>query len=176
MKKLFLIAIVVIGFSTASFAQAASSTLSTNAASTTIMAPIILENTIPLAFGTVGASAGATTVILAMNGTRGGTATVYDAVGAPATAASFNVTGTPNATFVITLPTGGTQLAGTGVASGAPVMTITDWNIGTTLNPAALDLNGLKTFQLTGTLNVGTAAVQTPGLYTGTYSVTVAYN
>lgn len=164
--KLFAIATVVLGFATTSFAQTSSTATST--ASATILTPIAIANSVPLNFGTIGAVATASTVILAADDSRTttGGATLFT-VGAPAKAGVFGITGTPNATFAITLPS---TVSITGL--GTP-MNITNWvsDLGAT---NTIQNDGTKPLVVSATLNVG--ASQAAGTYTGSYAVTVNYN
>lgn len=171
MKNLFLIAVIVLGFSAVSFGQDLTATLSSNNASATIIAPITIANGTALNFGTAGASAyEATTVVLALDNSRDESTANLFSVGAPAAAGVFQITGTPDALFSITLPTAITELSGPGT-----VMTIasSSWvrDLGT--SPVILP-NGTQILKVGATLNVG--ANQAAGDYLGTYAVTVAYN
>ncbi|MDP3436251.1 MAG: DUF4402 domain-containing protein, partial [Bacteroidales bacterium] len=100
--KIFTLAIIALGFSTASFAQVSA----TANASGTIVTPIAITKTVDLNFGNIAVSATGGTVILAPAGTR----TITGGVTLPAntgtvTAAEFNVTGQSGYTYSITLPT-----------------------------------------------------------------------
>jgi hypothetical protein len=85
-------------------------------------------------------------------------------------AATFSVTGDGSATYAIMLPSG---LQSATRANGADEVTFTPFSNlpgGTGL----LDARGAQTIYLGGTLNI--AKRQRPGVYTGTFDVTVAYN
>lgn len=85
--------------------------------------------------------------------------------------AVFAITGEPGYVYTITLPSSAVTLSGTG--STPPTMTVDTF----TSNPTStgtLDATlGTSTLNVGATLHVG--ANQTPGLYSGTFSVTVAY-
>ncbi len=167
--KIFAIALVALGFSATSFAQSTNSASVTNAtAAATIVAPITITNPTALNFGTSGTLATASTVILAADGSRSGTAPTFAGSAAPS-AGVFAITGSPSATFAITMPSSGTVLTGPSSAT----MTITDWvsSLGTA---SVMSVAGDKSLVVTGTLLVG--ANQLAGVYNGTYAVTVAYN
>lgn len=172
MKKLLLLAIVVLGFCAVSFGQTTAS-VNGSTATAAILTPITLNKTNDLAFGTIGAQAGASKVVMKTDGTwdATSTATFYNLASTPPSVPTFTVGGTPDASFIISLPSDPTTLNG---PSGG-TMTITDWvsSIGTT---SALDATGAKVFVLTCTLNVKATASQPAGQYTGTYDVKVDYN
>jgi len=169
MKKLLALFVVVLGFSAVSFGQTTAT--ATSSASATILAPLAISNTLPLNFGTIGASATTSTVTLAADNSRvvTGGATALG-VGAPARAGVFAISGTPNALFTVVLPTTTISLTGPGVA-----MTIlpADWSQDLGANPA-LSALGAATLKVGAKLNVG--AAQLAGNYTATYPVTVNYN
>lgn len=86
---------------------------------------------------------------------------------------SFNVTGEPNKSYTITLPADGAVTMTTG--AGGTNQTIA---VGTfTSFPSAngtLSNSGSQTL-LVGATRAALSASQTPGTYTGTYTVTVVY-
>jgi len=88
---------------------------------------------------------------------------------APGSAASWSVTGVPNAYFAITLPANGTVT----VNNGAFSMDVDNFNHNLSAAPR-LDAAGVASFNVGALLRVG--ANQPSGSYTGTYGVTVAYN
>lgn len=142
-------------------------TVSDANASATIIAPIQIAQTTPLNFGVVGGSTSATNVILAHDNSRSGSATLYTGFGAAAATGIFEVQGTPEATFTITLPTSVTL-----TDNNTNTMTVTAWT--TNLTTPAIELDGEVEMRVGATLNVG--ANQAAGTYNGTYAVTVAYN
>lgn len=173
--KLFAIAAVVLGFSSVSFAQTAMTTSTANAtASASILQPILITKNVDLRFGTIGAVATASNVVMSTAGVRtSAAATLFTNGTTPHNAATFTITGTPLTSFAITLPAATASLTST--APGATAMTIepADWvsDLGAT---NSLDLSGSKVLNLGATLQVG--ASQIPGMYSGTFAVTVAYN
>jgi hypothetical protein len=164
--KIFTLAIIALGFSTASFAQVSA----TATASGTIVTPIAITKTVDLNFGNMAVSATAGTVILAPAGTR----TITGGVTLPAntgtvTAAEFNVTGQAGYTYSITLPTTPTT-----VASGANTMTVNAFT--STPSSTGTLTAGAETIKVGATINVG--ANQAAGTYTSAtpFTVTVNYN
>jgi len=89
-------------------------------------------------------------------------------------AGTFDVAGAPNATYAITLPSNGTVILSP-VSGAAPAMAVKDF----TSNPTptgTLDNSGAQSISVGATLVVGDNTIQLPGLYKGTYDVTVTYN
>ena len=167
MKNLFLIAIIVLGFSGVSFGVGPLVT-GTSAASATIMATLTIANSIPLNFGVISAGTLASTVSIGGLDVRNvatGDAALLS-FGAPAKTGVFAITGTPNAAFSITVPAGPVALTGT-------TMTITGFtsDLGTT---STLSATGTQTLKVGGILNVGIN--QAAGTFSGNYDVTVNYN
>jgi len=165
MKKFGILFIVLVGMATASFAQ----TTATTNASATIVGTLTLTKTADLQFGNLSSPVGASTVTIAADASStttpaGGIALLG---GVSRTAATYHVTGTATATYAITLPAGsiplGTMTVDNFVSSYAGTA-----NIGTIQGTATDD------FIVGATLNVG--AGQAPGVYTGTYDVSIAYN
>ena len=156
----------------------AQSTASVNGtANATVIAPITLATANSLEFGKIVKGSG-TVTIAAADGARtdsdpsltpGGTQKGLVQAG------TFNVTGEKGFTYAITIPVGGLTLSGPASAS----MLVNNF----TVVSGAGDVSGLVgTIDATtglGSLKVGATlnpANQGAGAYTGTYSVTVAYN
>ena len=156
----------------------AQSTATTNdaTANANVIAPITIANGLTLEFGNVVAGAG--TVTIAANGTRTDSTTALTPGGQQGTirAATFNMAGEGTSTYAITLPSTDVTLSD---GAGTPhTMTVNAFKVAGTgvdslLNTGVLAA-GVATLNVGATLNV--AALQAPGAYTGTYSVTVAYN
>jgi hypothetical protein len=168
MKKLGILLIALVGFTTVSFAQPLSAT--TNA-SATIVGTLTIANAGDMTFGNMTSPVGASTVTLdaaSVATPLGGVALLG---GITPAAAKYHVTGTATATYTITLPNSAVTLA-----YGAITMTIDNFvssyagtsNIGTIKGSATDD------FTVGARLNVG--AGQAPGKYEGTYDVSIAYN
>ncbi|MEJ7588947.1 MAG: DUF4402 domain-containing protein [Ferruginibacter sp.] len=169
--KIFTLAILMIAFSAASFAQ------STAYASTTavLVTPISISKTTDMHFGTLASSGTAGTVVL--DYVDGPTATGGASLPAGSvlqTTAVFGVTGENNSSFAISIPSGAITL--TGSVSGTMTVDnfVCDAGASTTLSA------GSKTLKVKATLNVPANTVA------GTYSnalanasalfVTVNYN
>ena len=160
---------------TALAALAMASTLSAaqNSANTTanatarIITPISIAKTADLNFGDVVSSGVAGTVAVDVAGARTSAGGASLGNGTGVTAAAFTVSGQGSATYAITLP------ASAVITSGPNNMTVN----GFVSNPAGtgtLSAGGSQALAVGGTLQVGVA--QATGSYTGTFSVTVAYN
>lgn len=121
-----------------------------------------------LAFGSFAAGAGGTITVspASARSASGGVILVPSGSGS---AASFNVSGTSNATYAITLPANGMV----SLTSGENAMAVNDF----LSNPASsgqLSIGGSQTLTVGATLSVGSN--QPSGSYSGTFNVTVNYN
>lgn len=169
MNKSSIIAIVMIGFSVNSFAQATASATAT----ATIIEPIAITQIEDMNFGNV-AVIGAGTVILTPASTRTATGGVTLPVSAgTVSAAEFEVTGEGNNTYSITLPAGNYTITR---VSGSETMTVNTFVSNPTVGAGGQLNSGTQTLQVGATLNVG--AAQVPGVYTNAvgFDVTVNYN
>ncbi len=148
----------------------------TTTAETVIVRQLSFIKDEDLDFGTILPSATAGQVRLEPNGTRTATGGVT-LVGSTHQAARFAGFGTYNQQVLISMSANTIQLTG----PGAP-MTVSQWEIGST--PTAIlsttpmrfrigATNGVFNFPLGARLNVG--ANQAPGVYTGTFSITLNY-
>ncbi len=139
-------------------------------ASANIVARISIANTAALQFGDIVAGTSGTNIVtVAPNGTRAisgaGNASL---AGGTITAASFTVSGSGSKTYAITLPATAATLTGPS-SSSMTVDTFTSVPSGTgTLS------SGSQVLAVGANLNL--SANQTAGNYTGTFTVTVAYN
>ncbi len=181
MKKSFLLFAAIamsVSFSTAVMAQT-SATVTGTTAGAKLIVPMTLTETGVLHFGTINILAGAGgTVTLPSNSlTRSFTAGVSASAVAPvATHAAYNVTGTKNVTYALTLP-------GT-IEVKETLLNIATMSIGTLtarFNGAGSDAitstlsgSGTDNFTVGGVLTVPASAVG--GIYAGVFNVTVDYN
>lgn len=148
------------------------------AASGTVIAPITVTKNTDLSFGKFAPGAGGT-VSISMAGIRSHAGIVPSSVGSTLTAASFTVTGDPDANYTITH--GGTATLTNTTGGGGESMALTkisdlsgaDVTTGN-VTAGTLSAGGSQTIFVGGTLAV--AANQVPGVYTGTVAVTVEYN
>lgn len=121
-----------------------------------------------LAFGSFAAGTGGTVAISAA-GVRSPGGDVILVSSGSGSAASFNVSGTPNATYAISLPANGVV----SLTSGSNSMAVNNF----TSNPASsgqLSGGGSQTLMVGATLSVGSN--QATGTYSGSFNVTVNYN
>jgi len=129
--------------------------------------PITLNKGTDLRFGELFTGPSPGTCIVTPLGARSSTGGVGLGGSFSAGAASFTVGGDPLAAFSVTLP------GPTTMTSGGDGMTVDAF----TSDPSGagqLDALGNQTLTIGATLNVG--ANQAPGDYSGSFSVTVAYN
>ena len=165
--KIFVIALVALGFATTSYAQVKATATATG----TIVSPIAIANAGDMNFGNVAVSAASGTVILAPAGSRTATGGVtLPAVPGSVAAAKFAVTGTQAYTYGITLPSSATT-----VTSGGNTMTVDAFTSSPSLT-GVLDGSGKQTISVGASLNVG--AAQAAGTYVSgiPFEVSVNYN
>jgi Domain of unknown function (DUF4402) len=149
------------------------SATATATASATIILPIAIAKTGDLVFGklAVGATGGTVAVSAADAVTIAGTNHTITQpasdTGSPA-AAAFTVTGEPNMTYAITLPADGTIT----LTSGGNSMAVNGFT--SSLGATGTLTGGTQALKVGATLSV--ADSQASGSYTGSFSVTVAYN
>ena len=135
-------------------------------ASALIYQPISLQKSTDLAFGGIIASPAAGSVVLAPDGSRSASGGAVLAAGSGVSAAALRMAGEPNASFTLGLP--GSIL----LQAGAARMTVDAFT--SDAGVTRLDASGRLEVHLGATLNV--APQQAPGLYAGSFLVTVAYN
>lgn len=144
-------------------------------ASARIITPLTITPTGTLNFGRIANSLAGGTVVLSPANVP--TTTGVTLVAGETSVPTFTVNGEGAATFSVTMPTSVTLNA------GEDSMTLDDFqnNVGTDPANAAVGTlsgsdggAGTKAFQVGATLNVG--GNQKPAVYSGTFTVTVAYN
>nr|NQU90936.1 DUF4402 domain-containing protein [Bacteroidota bacterium] len=169
MKKLaiILVGLFLMTIAVESVQGQATSASATSNATATIITPIALTNTQPLAFGNIAASTTAGTVTIATAGTRSSLGGVTPSAIGVFNNAIFTVEGQGDATYAIALP------ASTTISNGTETMTVDNF-ISDPSSTGLLSSLGAQTMNVGATLNVGIS--QAVGNYTGTYSVTVSYN
>ena len=169
MKKILAFSIMLIAFSAGAFAQLSA----TATASATIVSPLSIVNAGNMNFGNVAVGAGGGTVVLAPAGgrTTTGDAALPTVIGT-VTPAIFTISGTPNTSYSITLP----STAAT-INSGANTMTVNSFS-GDIVSPATIPAAGPATLRVGATLNV--SGGQATGLYTSLpgdeFTVSINYN
>jgi len=170
MKKVTLIfasLLVIVAVSKTSQAQVPQST-ATATASAQIVQPLVITKVADLAFGNIAAGTASGTVVIDTDGNRMGDGGItLITAGSVSNAANFSLTGYPEATFTIELPTSIL------ITSDDNQMTVDNFvsSLGET---SSLDEMGEANLNVGATLNV--EPNQAPGLYEGTFDVTVAYN
>lgn len=176
-KNIFILVLIfiTIGLTHKSLAQTTAAIASTNVQAKLIV-PLSITETSSLHFGTINILGGeAGTVVLPADSTdRIFSGVVGSAVAPLASNAAYTVAGTKNVSYGVSLPTSITVME-----SGGDAMTIT--NLKARFNAATddgttstLNVNGTDSFKLGGTLMV--TANQIPGIYTGSFNVSVDYN
>lgn len=166
--KIFLFLVVAFGFSATAMAQ-------NGTASVTIMSTIsIAKKTNDLTFGNIIPSASAGVVTVNTAGSRTTLTNVTSPNENNISAADFEVSGTAGATFQIGVPANGVVTL-TRVGGGGTAMNVKDFTFSPANSPSpTLDGTGKATVLVGATLEVG--ANQLAGSYTGTFTVTAAYN
>ena len=178
-KKMSCRLLIAIGFlAGATGALAQSSATATGNATATVIRPITLASSVDLAFGNVVPSAAGGTLALTAASPAVPTATGITQPGTQTgtvTAAVFDVGGEGAFTYTITLPASAATITGPSAAT-MTVDTFTSSAVAGTLGTLSGTSGnaGTQSFYVGGTLHVGSN--QAPGAYTGTFSVTVAYN
>jgi hypothetical protein len=161
-----------IGTSAVAMAQQDGASASASAGATIVAASGIVTSTAQLSFGSVVANASAA-------GTVEQTATASPArtgigvtLGSATTvsAVTFSVTGDGSATYAVMLPGVPETVTHTNATDEMTITPFSSLPDGTGL----LNAGGAQTICVGGTLNV--AKAQRPGVYTGTFNVTVTYN
>jgi hypothetical protein len=170
--KLALLAAFALGLIGAG-SGALAATTATASASATVIAPIAVSSTANLSFGKFAPGAGGSVTI---NTAGSRTVSGVIASGGTPTAATFDITGEPSATYAID-----TSATTANLNSGANTMAlalISDFTGGGatsgTQATGTLDGTGKQTLHVGGVLTV--SASQPNGSYSGTISVAVAYN
>jgi hypothetical protein len=167
MKKAAVVAALTLAVSILS--SDAHAAQATSNATATVMTPISIANTAALRFGKFSALTGGS-VIISAGGVRSATGAVVLSATDAGGAASFTVTGDPNATYAITLPNAATLTHSVDNTKTMSVGTFTSNPSGTGL----LNGGGTEPLAVGATLTVGNA--QTTGSYSGTFDVSVEYN
>ena len=166
--KFFAIAILFSGVSVLSSAQTNPNVEGTGTAAANIISPLSITQNNGLEFGTIATSGTAGTVTIAAQEALNLTwsnVSVIKPTDAARKSGKFTVTGLSGSTYKLTVPESAT------IANGANSMSIaltkSAPSTGNTLT------GGTSSFYVGGTLSVG--ATQATGNYTGSYTVTVAY-
>ncbi len=157
-------------------AQTGASASASAEAKATLIRPITISMETNLNFGTIVVPSSTTggTVMVSTDGTTevtGTDITLAKSLGDPPTTASFTVTGEPNGTYSITLPTEATITK----KEGSETMTVSNFTSYPSVSDGGtLRADGTHLLKVGATLTVD--ANQATGEYTGTFDVIVAYN
>jgi len=180
MKKiiLFVAVIMMAGFSITAMAQTSAKVDATPAGAKLIV-PMTLTETSPLHFGTINilTGTGGTVQLPSNSTTRVFSAGVAESTVAPlATNAAYDVKGTMNVTYALTLPA---KITVTETKGATAVMEISALKArfngaGADSTTSTLSATGTDNFTVGGTLTV--TAAQIGGIYAGTFIVSVDYN
>jgi hypothetical protein len=174
MRKLTVLATSALAISLLASGSAFAATANATA---TITSAIAIANGSALKFGLIIPSvgtAGTVTIDPTLTGYPSRSFTVVTLLSGAGGAdpSSFAVTGSDSLTYAITLPENGVvTLTGPG---GADPMTVNDFVSSPTVAAGGALTSGAQTLKVGATLGVG--AAQATGNYTGSYTVTVAYN
>ena len=169
MKKLFLLAIVVLGFTAVSFAQPSVGNADAKA---TIKAAHTMTKVNDLNFGTFALTGVPGSIILAADGTPG---IITGATGLTGTSGcSFTLGGGTTEAFSVTLPGMIDITTGTGIGE-TRIMHVDNWSTNASTNagsPSSLT-GGAYTLRLGGKLNFDGNEIA--GDYTGIFALTVVW-
>ncbi len=176
LRALLSVGVAVLTVAVAAPAFAQSSATASGSGSITILRPITVTKNADLRFGTVvrPAAGSGTAVVAAATGARTVTGGVVGLTsGDTPTAAQFTVDGEGGSSVSVTIP------ATFAIANGVDTLTVTTSNNLTGAANAqtlsnALGAAGTLVFRVGGSVPV--ASTSPTGLYTGTFSVTAAYN
>jgi hypothetical protein len=176
--KLFVAIIMIAGFSTTLMAQNTASTLTATSAGAELVVPMVLTLTTPLHFGTLVYTGAGTCVLATLLNARNFNGLLLTSSATPtATNGVYHVTGTIGQTYAVTLPATIT-VTHTTIGTGVNTMTISALNYHCLSagadNTAGTLIAGADDFRVGGTLTA--LAAQVPGIYAGTFNITVDYN
>jgi hypothetical protein len=177
--KLLLSAIILVAGFTGTVMAQTSATVAATSAGAKLIVPMTLTETAPLHFGTINvlAGTGGTCLLPSNSTTRVFSAGLAASAVAPvATNAAYNVTGTINATYALTLPGTITVTETVGAVATMTISSLTARfnGAGADAIVSTMSATGTDSFTLGGTLTV--APAQVAGIYAGTFSVMVDYN
>jgi len=182
MKKIILSLLAIVMMASFSNKVMAQVTKTGNTAGGELVTALTITNTTPLNFGVIAIPATAGTVAMNTAGLRTPTGCTIVATGTPKTVALFTVGGTASDNYTLTLPT---TITVSNLTTGTGERDMTIDNIVVKVDAAAeaaytvpintpqLSALGASTFLVGGTLNI--KALQTLGVYAGTYEVVVDY-
>jgi hypothetical protein len=168
-RKIIAMAVILMFFTFKGWAQA---TVSGQAYAEVIAALTAFENN-QMSFGKFSPEVSGGQIILTTDGVRIAQGSVILG-GGIAQAGKFIITGQPDASYTIQLPVGPALLVNNGSNN---TMTVDNWVSDPPAGTGTGTLNGgTETVSIGATITVGSLAQNPVGIYTGTYSLTFAYN
>jgi hypothetical protein len=182
-KKISCRALIAFGLvASATGAMAQSSATANGTATANVIRPITIVASRDLAIGNVDPGAAIGTMVI--TGTAAGAASVTGGVTQPGsqkgtvTSAQFTVGGEGGFFYTLTIPTAPVTISDSATTPNTMTVSTFTSDVATTAGAGQLSGSigsaGTQTVSVGGTLNVG--ANQAAGSYTGSFSVTVAYN
>lgn len=180
MKKLLLLAIVVLGISAVSFGQAGNTLTATTTASAKILSALTISAPSgPLHFGVMTKPQVDLTVHLSTEAARsvldGKSASISLLNIAPSVnVPEYEVTGEPNATFKLVLPSS-FNLSTSGMTVKNFVTNLTEEQVGNNVPNVNLGATGKIKFKIGADLEIPTSVESNKDVYTQNFEVSVAY-
>ncbi len=173
MKKNLLISILILAFIGISEIRLHAQVTVTSQVYAEVIAALTANETAQLNFGRFSPETSGGEVLLTPEGSRSSYGTVI-LVSGTHNPATFYITGQSDATFSINLPTAPVTITN---MNNSKTMIITDWKSDPPATVGAGTLKGgSESVNIGATLHVGTANDNPVGIYTGTYTITFAYN
>jgi len=176
MKNLNLLLFSIVLLSSLLYSRKASAQASASVTATAtaqVIAALTATETSPLNFGRFSPETQGGSIILTPDGVLTTQGTVIPSGGAHSSA-SFYITGEPNATFSIILPSTPAILTN---SASSKTMQVTGWQSIPAPGVSSGKLTGGSvTVQIGAALNIGDYNANPVGIYTGTYSITFTYN
>ncbi len=173
MKKILQISILIFLFVGISEIRVQAQVSVTAQISAEVIAALTATEQAQLNFGRFSPETSGGQVLVTPQGTRssGGTVILVSGIHNPA---SFYITGQPDASFTIALPTSPVTITNVNTSK---TMLVTDWMSEPSSGVGAGTLRGgSEIVSIGATLQVGTANDNPTGVYTGTYTITFDYN
>lgn len=174
---IFAAIVMMAGFSTTVMAQT-SATVAATPAGVQLIVPMTIAQTAALHFGniTLTDALGGTVVLSTANVRTFAGGVSASAISPTSTNAAYDVTGTYNETYALTLPADitVTETIGSTATLTVSALTARFLGAGTDAITSTLSATGTDSFTVGGTLTV--AAAQIAGIYAGTFPVSVDYN
>lgn len=173
MKKPVLLKVVLIFAVLMSYGQMFAQEYATATVSAKIIIPLTATEASQLNFGRFFPGNQGGTIVVSPSGTVMTTSSVVPDA-SPRNPGSFFVSGEPDATFSIALPTGPATLTN---SDASKTIMVDDWVTIPENGQSGIRLDGgTQTIMVGATLKVGSLDENPKGTYSGTYQITFAYN